>query len=113
MDDERTGEPPLHIFTGLDYTTILKKYGVLKFHMDYNYTKNDPKSFNEHNKQIANARMTWIMMKDRGEVSLWVKNFFDEEYIVRFNNSFQELLGTTFIARGKPRTFGIDYRYLF
>ncbi len=113
MDDEPIGEPPWHIFTGLDYTAPPKQYGVLKFHMNYSYTENEQKEYYGNSKRIANARMTWIMTKDRGEFSLWVKNLFDEESIIRYNDSWQDVLDTTFIARDDSRTFGINYRYLF
>lgn len=113
QDGNPTGEPPFRVVTGLDYKTVPKNHGVFKFHMDHSYTRYKPKQIDGHSRAAINARLTWVMIKNRGKLSLWAKNLFDEKSISRENDAWQTTLGTTFVARRDPRTFGIDYRYQF
>ncbi|MBU0728138.1 MAG: TonB-dependent receptor [Proteobacteria bacterium] len=106
-------EPTLQVVTGLDYQIVRDNFGIFKFHMDYSHTRNKQKEIYGNSKKITNGRLTWAMMNDLGELSLWVKNLFDEKSISRYNDSWQSVLDTTFIARDEPRTVGLDYRYLF
>lgn len=64
---------------------------------------------------IANARLTlagedWIG-RGKFELSAWVRNLFDEEYLIEGQGSFYQLHATRLGVFGEPRMFGLDLRF--
>jgi len=66
----------------------------------------------ENGYYVANASVTWSDASDQWQVSAFVDNFTDEEYLVQtFDLSGPAVFGMTEQYYGKPRWWGVSLRY--
>lgn len=62
------------------------------------------------NRKLVNARITFAHMGSGLEFSLWGVNLTNDLFTV---NRAADFLGTRFVERGEPRTYGIEAKYRF
>ncbi len=99
--------------------------GDLLIHMDYIYKENGDQlepgfveSFTDIqgfglDRELLNARAVWTNDDDNIELALWGKNLLDNDYVGGVGTLTQSTLGTPFVSREAPRTFGLDAKYRF
>ena len=108
---------PRHAATfAIDYRLGRYEFGTLRLHADYIGSSAryfDTSYGDSDSRDLLNARLivSDIAMEDDSgtlQLSLWVKNLQDEEYVV---NSLVGMSGSTLRAYGEPRSYGVDVLY--
>ena len=107
--------PKTKLYAGLQYFQPVGSAGELIFNLDYTYQ--DDMYSNNTNTDIVlvpsydlwNARVSYTPTNNRWQVSAWVRNLTDEEYIV--NRSQTALTGLERNIWGMPRLFGVELKY--
>ena len=61
-------------------------------------------------RNIVNARVTLTHIDSNWAVSLWGSNITDDDYLT---NRTADFLGTKFVERGEPQTYGIEVTAAF
>jgi iron complex outermembrane receptor protein len=104
------------LFAGAQYVQPLGGAGDLTFNVDYSYQSkmySDPRNRDQFDLipsfDLWNARVTYSTASDRWNVSAWVRNLTDEEYIV--NHSLTSLTNVDRVLWGTPRLFGLSFTY--
>jgi len=128
-----SGMPKHNLYLAADYFHYMEEH-TLAFHVDYAYTSErqtiidgpalavlpyDPaqiEGLTPDNKidayGIANARMTLIADEANYQVSLYVENLFDENYLLAIGGQAMAV-GSPIANRALPRMFGVKFSYDF
>jgi len=107
--------PKTKLYAGLQYAQPVGSAGELIFNLDYTYQ--DDLYTNNTNTDIVlvpsydlwNARVSYTPTNNQWQVSAWVRNLTDEEYIV--NHSQTALTAVERNIWGMPRLFGVEVKY--
>jgi len=128
-----SGMPKHNLYLSADYFHYMEAH-TLAFHLDYAYTSErqtiidgpalavlpyEPASIEglTHDNKIdsygiANARMTLMAEEANYQVSLYVDNLFDENYLLAIGGQAMAV-GSPIANRGLPRMFGVKFSYNF
>ncbi len=108
----------------LDWTPEVA-VGSLLVHIDYVYREDTSAlepgfiaSFTDiagygEDRKLLNARVSWTNDDERIELAVWGRNLLDNDYVGTVGSVTQATLGTPFVAREAPLTWGADVKYHF
>lgn len=108
--------PKFKVFAGVQYVQPIGGAGDVTFNVDYSYQDkmySDPRNRATFDLipsyDLWNARVTYASAGDRWNVSAWIRNATDEEYIT--NHSLASLTNIDRVIWGAPRLYGINFTY--
>lgn len=132
LDGEPTGEPRFRGVLGVDYSLALSDGGEVRLHADYSHTspgrENSATELADaelapmvdfdlfsyrSSRDLVNARVTWALADDSVEVSAWVDNLFDKQYVETINDITASTLFTPYTRLSPPRFVGVDLTLQF
>jgi len=108
--------PKFKVFAGVRYVQPIGGAGDLTFNVDYSHQGkmySDPRNratfYLIPSYDLWNARVTYASAGERWNVSAWIRNATDEEYIT--NHSLASLTNIDRVIWGEPRLYGISFTY--
>jgi len=109
--------PEWRLYAGLQYIQALGDNGDLTFNLDYTY-QDDSYSNSPNNDEFElipdydlwNARVTFNPASYRWQLSAWIKNIGDDEYLVNHSQASITLVNRS--LWGMPRLYGVEFKYL-
>jgi iron complex outermembrane receptor protein len=110
-----TFAPDFKGYLGAEYFVPIA-VGELSINIDYSYsssqytTPNNSATDKIESYKTANARVTYISENSDWQISAWVKNITDDEYL---RNTNLNLLGARRVTYGEPITYGVNFKYMF
>lgn len=128
LSGQPTGLPTWSIATGGSYTWLFKDASQLQFGAMYSYRGgsrcNDssqsqgtcqvsPNFVTGEDQNRVDARLQWSSPTDSWNVSAYVQNAFDEQYIGGVGGLTADLFGTAHTTLSDPRTYGLEVGYQF
>ena len=121
--NELISAPQLNLSFAADYDVDLSDWGILRIHLNANYQ--DDQWYSAYNDQIGygqikqdafwlvNGRLSVIFGAEQNfSLSAWIKNLADEEYD-SYAINVQAGFGYDYYLSGPPRTYGLEFNYLF
>lgn len=110
-----TFAPNFKGYLGAEYFVPIA-VGELSINIDYSYsssqytTPNNSATDKIESYKTANARVTYMSENSDWQISAWVKNITDDEYL---RNTNLNLLGARRVTYGEPITYGVNFKYMF
>lgn len=110
-----TFAPNFKGYLGAEYFVPITS-GELTINFDYSYassqytTPSNSATDEIDSYKTANARITYLSENSDWQLSAWVKNITDEEYL---RNTNLNLLGARRVTYGEPITYGVNFKYMF
>ncbi|MDB9999183.1 TonB-dependent receptor [Porticoccaceae bacterium] len=108
--------PKWKLYAGVQYILPLGGAGELTFNVDYTYqddmysdAANDDELQLIPSYDLWNGRVTFNPTSDRWQVSAWIQNIADDEYII--NHSQASLTGIDRVIWGAPQLYGMEFKY--
>ncbi len=108
--------PEWKLYAGVQYIQPIGDAGELTFNVDYTYqddsysdAANDDEFQLIPDYDLWNARVTFNPASGRWQVSAWIQNIADDDYLV--NRSVASLTGIDRVIWGSPQFYGAEFKY--
>ena len=108
--------PEWKLYAGVQYALPVGDAGELTFNLDYTYQDDSYTSASNDDTVLIpsydlwNGRVSYTPASYKWELSAWIRNIGDDEYIV--GHSLTSLTSEERVIWGMPRLYGVEFKYL-